>query len=870
MMQYSALFTWAITASLASSLAMLAGAQPVTDPAASTPGFDAETGRDLRNYPPHLPADIRHMKLELFIENMNTPRLEGTQFLSITPTARALETLTLDAQAMEVKTVRVDGLPANAAKFEHDGRTLTITFTPPLPEGQEATVITTYALDDPPRGLIWTPESPAWPGRAAQLHTQGQPETNSFWFPCVDFPNDRMTTEIIATAPAGFEVSSNGRLLSRTRKIVTNETGVGTRRLGAYEQHHWLQDKEHVPYLVTLVVGKFDVVELGTPADAPKLSMPVYAPVGRGQDVAASFGNTPRMVDFFEDLLDEPYPWDRYAQLLVWNFGSGGMENTSATTLHDNAVIEPSALLDHDPESLIAHELAHQWFGDLLTCNSWEHIWLNEGFATYLTHLWFEHKDGTAAYEARMREAFDGVLAADTTGAPSASAMASKEYFHPWETFRRPANPYGKGACVLHMLRARLGHEAFNRGIAAYIDQHRQQTVETYDLRRTLEETSGESLEQFFAQWVLRPGTPSLTVTPTWDEPSQTLTIRTEQTQPIDGDNPAFEFTLPIFIDAKGNRRTIEFAVNARSNEATVQLEHPPTMIAVDPGLTVLANITVIQDADRWLKQLANGPTLNARIQAARGLRSDVTMQTVEVLRRLTTDRSQPVPLRVEAVRSLAARNAVADVRGLVTTASDDWQLRMATTEAVTSIALRTDADLSQDARDSIAAMLADRAQKDRSIKVRAASLVALGRLQAAQHQRVINAALEVPSHADVVRQGALESLAHLKPADGVRLAAKYVGPGYDGRTRARAAANLGELASIDRDGAYAALRTALRDRELRVQRAAGEALVALGDERALTDFERVSKQARAQEWREDLDRWAEALRAKLSVKSGG
>src|SRR5688572_20052583 len=152
-----------------------------------------------------------------------------------------------------------------------------------------------------------------------------------------------------------------------------------------YDTFHWVQDKPHVAYLVTMVVGKFDIVDVGT----PQLSMPVYVTQGQGKNVQATFGRTKDMVDFFNKTTGQTYPWARYAQLCVHNFGAGGMENTSATTLYESCVIQPDALLDHDLDGLISHELAHQWFGDLATCNSWEHIWLNEGFATYATHLWF-------------------------------------------------------------------------------------------------------------------------------------------------------------------------------------------------------------------------------------------------------------------------------------------------------------------------------------------------------------------------------------------------------------------------------------------------------------------------------------------------
>ena len=224
--------------------------------------------------------------------------------LSFAPISEAVSVLTLDARLLEVQGVEC---PGRAASFAHDGRTLTVEFDPPIPAGDTVELITRYAIHDPPYGLIFVPESSDWPGRSAQVHSQGQPETNSYWFPCHDFPNERMTTELVVHVPRGFVASSNGRLVSQTRS-------------GNKETFHWVQGKDHVSYLVSLVVGKFDIVDVGS-RDLP---MPVYAPVGLGDQVRQTYGRTADMVALFSRLVDEPYPWDRYAQLIVHNFIAGG------------------------------------------------------------------------------------------------------------------------------------------------------------------------------------------------------------------------------------------------------------------------------------------------------------------------------------------------------------------------------------------------------------------------------------------------------------------------------------------------------------------------------------------------------------------
>ena len=505
-------------------------------------GFDAASGRSLRNYPHDREVDLLHMRLELSIPSMDEPRVESREVLEFTPVAGQVAEFSLDARAMEVRGVTS---PGREAGFAYDGSRLAIRLSPPVLPGERAQVVIDYALDDPPDGLLWTPAIAEQPERTPQIHTQGEAESNSYWFPGHDFPNERLTTELVVTVPEGFMASSNGRLVSHEHRVVASAGG--ERRV---EVWHWSQEKPHVTYLVSLVVGRFDVVDVGTAA----LPMPVYVPPGRGKDVAGTYGRTREMATVFERLVDEAYPWARYAQLVVTNFNAGGMENTSATNMFDFAILGEADLLDHEFEGLISHELAHQWFGDLVTCNSWEHLWLNEGFATFLTGLWVENREpgggeaawmsGRDAYDRGVLGWFDGLIGGDGGSLPGTVGMCSNVYAHPGETFGRGSNPYPKGASILHMLRRRLGDEVFFRGLRLYVDRHALKTVETSDLRYAMEEVSGEGLEQFFAQWCTRPNLPRVEVTV--EREGARAKVSARQTQKIDGDNPAFEFDLPL------------------------------------------------------------------------------------------------------------------------------------------------------------------------------------------------------------------------------------------------------------------------------------------------------------------------------------
>ncbi|QOJ01587.1 MAG: M1 family metallopeptidase [Phycisphaeraceae bacterium] len=823
--------------------------------------FDPATGRDTRNFARDTGVDHRHMKLELFIADMNDPVMRGVQTLTVMPLTRPARELTLDARLLSISRVTVDG---HITRFDHDGERLRLYFDPPLPVGEDSRIVTTYEVRDPPRGLFWTPESPAWPGRAAQVHTQGQPETNSYWFPCHDFPNDRLTTEVVVTVPEGYTASSNGRLVRVDGVIeeVATPTGTG---LAGYTRYHWDQGKPHVNYLVSLVVGKFDVVDLG----GPSLPMPVYAPQGRGTDVRNTFGRTPEMVRVFERLLDEPYPWDRYAQLVVWNFAAGGMENTSATTLHDNSMIGPEAVLDYDLEGLISHELAHQWFGDLVTCTTWEHIWLNEGWATFMTPLWLEHRDGRGAYDLAVHGLFRSVIASDTGALPETPGMASKVYGDPWETFRRSANPYPKGASVLHMLRQKLGDRAFFAGTALYLDRHKLGNVETSDFRKALEDASGESLEQFFSQWFFRPNVPRVTVGAAYDEAAGVLTLSASQTQAVDAHNPAFEFDLPVWVRSGGGTPGEHSAVlrfEGRTATATIPMASAPSAMAFDPGLTVLCEVSCDHPAARSRELARHAPTLVARVRGVAALGGDTAEKTLMLLKDTALDRTLDPALRVAAVRALGESKSWIDTAALATSGVEPWSVRETIASVIGSLAGPGSAEAGVD-RSRALELLERSFENDPSTKVRAAAVRAMGAMNAGAALPIILKAAQTDSQNDDLRSAAVAALASLDRKACVDPVIALTRAGVNSRTRPEAVRALAGLAKHDDTKVFETIAPLVEDREWRTRCAAHDALVDLADPRGEAVLRRRAESARDPYERALATERLDALRARLSPR---
>ncbi len=558
------------------------------------PRVEMPSGRENANWPLPLTFDPIHMKLVIDIPTMAEPRFNAIETLSLEPIGRARSTVRLNAKNLEIQEVTS---PKHKLTYTYDNSVLTVQFDRPVPIGKQVDLVIRYSCDfgkNKGVGLTWSPgraDAGNKTAQAGQIHSQGEAQYNSMWFVCHDFPNDRLSTELIVTVEDGYQVVSNGRLIDDSL------TEQGRRRW------HWLQEKPHTAYLVTMVVGMFEVVRLDDPADSSDLPMAVYTIDGKGEQAREVFANTPEMIRVFERVFDEPYPWAKYDQLIVRNFKWGGMENTSATTFYQAAARGSRGSKD----DLISHELAHQWFGDLITCKSWEHLWLNEGWASYSEALWQEFSSVNSPEGTPDRKAYMQVIrgfarqqiAMNHAFAPDFAPMVSNRYSNPDERFMNPDDVYSKGAVVLHMLRNRLGDEAFFKGVHQYIDRYKLDLAETSDFRRVMEEASGQSLERFFEQWMYRPGLPRLSIGFDWDAEDGALVVEIEQIQTINAKNPPFAFSLPLYVKfADGAGRYVYVDMDTAQTSARFSLAENPVQVRVDPGLSVLAQKKVVRKLD--------------------------------------------------------------------------------------------------------------------------------------------------------------------------------------------------------------------------------------------------------------------------------
>ncbi|MES4792040.1 MAG: hypothetical protein C4321_02805 [Chloroflexota bacterium] len=418
-------------------------------------------------------VDILHVKVDVRID-VEEKRIRGTVTHTVVPLNDETRFVPFDAVDMTIAAVTVG---KREAAFEYDGERLTVDIGAGRKRGQELTIAISYEAA-PRIGMYFIGPDEGYPDKPRQVWTQCQDEDTRYWLPCFDHPSDKFTSEVIVTVPGEWFALSNGRLLQDRR----NRDGTRT--------FHWHQDRPHPAYLLTIAAGEFARVE----GAADGVPIGYYVEPDDVEAVERTFGRTPAMVELFARLTGVPYPWAKYSQVVVRDFVFGGMENTSATTMTENILLDAKAKRDADSDDLVSHELAHQWFGDLLTCRDWSHGWLNEGFATYFEMLWDEHHHGLDRYRQGVIE--------------NTRLYLEERYWRPIVTnvFHDPIDIfdrhlYEKGSLVLHMLRGELGDEAFFRCIQRYVRDHVEQNVITQDLVDTIAAETGRSLEWFFDQW---------------------------------------------------------------------------------------------------------------------------------------------------------------------------------------------------------------------------------------------------------------------------------------------------------------------------------------------------------------------------------
>ncbi len=750
--------------------------------------------------------DQQHLRLELDFD-FHRREIQGRAIHTLTP-FEPVRRIAFDAVDMKIARVGLaDGkrrAEARKLTFETRDGQLFITLDRTYKPGETIRLAVDYLVSEPQQGAHFVVPDANQPDQPRMVWTQSQPEMARYWFPCFDSPTDRLTSEILATVPADFFVLSNGVLKSK------KDNGDGTRTW------HWAQEQSHVTYLMSVAAGRFEAYRQQWDG-IPVVS---YVPAGRLDDAARSFEKTPAMMAFYSEKIGYRYAWPKYTQICVDEYGGGGMEHTSATTLTTRTLHDERAHLDTSSDGLVAHELVHQWWGDLLTCKDWAELWLNESFATYFATLWIEHDRGRDEATWRLVREAESVFAEDKDR--YRRPIVTYGYEKPGNMFDRHCYP--KGGRVLHMLRFVLGDELFWKAIRHYCHKHAFDTVETADFRTAIEEATGRGLNWFFDQWIYHGGYPEFEVAYEWDDRQKTVRLTVKQTQQLDELTPLFRMPVEIELVTPGETVRQRILVSKAEETFHFALKQRPRRVCFDPQDWILKKLTFEKSQQEWLDQAAHDAHLICRVRAVRGLaKFDKDQDVLAALAKVAAgDKFWGV--RQETVKSLGNFRGPAARDALLRAAKEDPK-SFVRREAIKALAAFSDDETRQTLRHVI--------EHDRSYEAVAEALRTLLKVDRDECRPDLLLAIKRTSHQGVILKAAAEGLAELNDRDAAtRLQAIADGPSPP-RRRAAVLVALGQLSGGKPEVTETLARFLDSDRWW-VRRAAVEALGKTGDPGAI------------------------------------
>jgi aminopeptidase N len=587
------------------------------------------------HYNPDRPGQVDHIFLDLVLD-IPQQSFQGTCTITLTPVRPGIKQLTLDAVDLNIESVLIDEV---SQVFDYDGEQIKIQLLQPTGD-KPLKIAIAYSVDHPQRGLYFISPSADYPDKPTQVWTQGEDEDSRFWFPCFDYPGQLATSEIRVRVPAKYLAISNGELIA-------------TETEGEDKIYHWSQKQIHPTYLMTLAVGDFSEIK-DTWNNIP---VTYYVEKGREEDGKRSMGKTPRMVEFLSAKYGYPYPYPKYAQVCVDDFIFGGMENTSTTLLTDRCLLDERAAIDNmRTESLVLHELAHQWFGDLVVIKHWSHAWIKEGMASYAEVFWTEAEYGQEDAAYYLLNEARSYIAEDSSR--YRRPIVTNIYREAIELYDR--HLYEKGACVYHMIRAILGDELFDKAIQTFVRDNAHQTVETVDLLRAIDQATGYNLMFLFDQYVFRGGHPDFKVVYAWDGDSNLAKLTVTQTQGTKegngSDSELFDLNLPIAFGYKNSNeptfKTFNLRIHQKKQSFYFPLETKPDFVSFDVGNHFLKTVTLQYPVAELKHQLQYDPDPISRIYAAAALGKKGGLETVKALAKsLKSDRFWGV--RVEVAKDL-------------------------------------------------------------------------------------------------------------------------------------------------------------------------------------------------------------------------
>lgn len=754
--------------------------------------------------------DLQHSRMA-FRFDLEQKKVLGDVTHTISVLRDGTSKIDFDSVGLTIQSVMVNKA---AAKFETTAAKLIVPLPGQARGGEKFDVEIRYE-GKPSKGLYFILPDKDYPNRPKQIWTQGESEDTRYYLPTYDYPNDRLTTETILTVPASWLTVANGKLI----KIADAENSMKT--------WTWRESLPSSTYLITVVAGEFDEAKQSW----RKIPVNYYAPKGRGDRLLPNYERTPAMIEVFSKKLGVDYPWEKYAQSMVDDFVAGGMENSSATTNTSGSLRDPKLIPEFpgDEDELISHELAHQWFGDLVTCKDWGDIWLNEGFASFFEFVWNEsHYPRDQADYQRWNSAQQWFSQANLYSKPIV-----RHDFDDSSEF--DGNAYTKGAWVLYMLRRQIGEEAFYRGLKHYLEVNRGKNVVTADLIKAIDEANHIDVQRFFDQWIYGAGAPKFDVSYAYHDAKHQIALTVKQTQKVEGRVGLFSTPVDVEIGTAAAAKLHTLTVSKETETFTLPAEAAPLMVLFDKGGQLLASIDFHKEKKEWLHQLKNATELSDRADAAVALgKLKNDEQAVAALGAALSNDKSP-ELRDVAADTLGRIGSAAAGKQLLD-ALDSNPQPFVRNHIVAALGSITDDP-------KIPAKLQAIAQEDSSYRARANALQALGRLKAADALATLTAAVNADSPDAILRNSALRAFGYLGDDKAVPLLREWSAPSkaFDSRNAA-----IASLARLDKDNKELTNQIAsyLNEPHFQVRYGAIMALGNRGDSSAIPALEALLKKS--------------------------
>ncbi|GAA4158595.1 M1 family metallopeptidase [Chryseobacterium ginsenosidimutans] len=557
-------------------------------------------------------TELKHTKLKVNFDYQKE-QMNGEEWLTAAPFFYPTNELTLDAKGMLIHEVALDiNGKKSPLKYDYKDDVLKITLDKTYQKNQDYTVYIKYtsrpnevkqqgsaAINDA-KGLYFINAQGKDPDMPTQIWTQGETESSSAWFPTIDKSNQKTTQEIYMTVPDKYVTLSNGLLKDSQKEA----NGLRT--------DHWVMDKRHSTYLFFMGIGEYAIVK-----DKWR-NIPVDYYIEKEYEPYAKqiYGNTPEMIEFFSKKLGYDYPWAKYAQISGRDYVSGAMENTTAT-LHGSDILQkPGQLIDENTwEDTIAHELFHQWFGDLVTAESWSNLTVNESFANYSEYLWNEYKYGKDQADYHQMKDVNNYI---HNPGDFKKDLVRFDYDSREDVFDLVT--YQKGGGILHMLRNYLGDDAFFAGLNDYLKTYEYQNGEAHQLRLSFEKVSGKDLNWFFNQWYFGSGNPKIKYSYTFEPVKKQVAVTIEQSQ----DQP-FQFPLAIDVYDNGKPKRYNVWVNAEAkNTFNFDVSKNADLVNINADGILVADITDTKTPEQYLMQFTGSKEFKSRYNALNGIKDQV------------------------------------------------------------------------------------------------------------------------------------------------------------------------------------------------------------------------------------------------------